>query len=206
MFKDRVDAGERLAKKLSPFAGQKDMVVLGIPRGGVVVAAEIASALHLPLDVIVVRKIGAPGFEELALGAASEDDYFLNTDICNQLHLPQDQIQALIALKQREARERNHLFHVRALPLKDKVIILVDDGVATGASMMMAIKILKNKAPKKIIVALPVAQKEIADKIEEEAGSLVCILKVDVLGAVSQFYQDFREVLDNEVMECIKSA
>lgn len=199
-------AGKSLAEMLKDYKGQKDTVVLGIPRGGVVVAYEIATQLHLPLDVVVVRKIGVPGFEEVALGAASEDGFILNEDIAQQCHFPKPLIESLADAKMKEAKVRASKFRKGKISLKGKAIILVDDGVATGVTMIMGIKILKKENPKKIVVALPVAQKEVAEKITKEVDEFFCLLKVDYLEGISQFYEDFRQVEDEEVMEYLKSA
>lgn len=205
MFKSRAAAGKELAAKLSAYKDQEDTIVLGIPRGGVVVAHEIAKELHLPLDVVIVRKIGVPGFEEVALGAASEDDYILNEDVAAMCHFPKPFIETLATAKMDEVKERIKKFRKKPLSVKDKTVILVDDGVATGATMLLAIKILKMKAPRKIVIALPVAQLDVAEKIAKEVDVLICLLKVDVLEGVSQFYEDFRQIEDEEVLEYLKA-
>jgi len=143
MFKDRHDAGIRLASALSVYRGRSDVVVIGIPRGGVAVASEVAKSLGAPLEVIIIKKLGYPGNPELALGAASPDAYFLNEDLARTV--PGDYISEEVKVKQREARERLSMLRgsQRSVDLRGKVLILVDDGVATGASMMMAVMVLR---------------------------------------------------------------
>lgn len=205
MFKDRKEAGQLLAKQLAQYKGKKDVLVLGIPRGGVQVAYEVSKALNLPLDVLVIKKIGFPGNEELALGAASLDDYYINQGLAQESQISQSYIDAQVKLKQQEVKERYQELRGNKpiYSVKNKTIILIDDGVATGATMIMAIQILKKQAPKKIIVAVPVAPPETVIKLKLIADEVVCLLEPANLMAIGQFYENFEQVETEEVKKCL---
>jgi len=209
VFADRVDAGVQLASLLTQYKNQKDVIVLALPRGGVPVAYEVAKILHAPLDVFIVRKIGAPMQKELALGAIAMGGVMvLNDEVINLLQVPLSKIERikeeeLIELKRREKQYRGN----KPLPnLKDKTIILVDDGIATGATVRAAIAALKQMHPSQIIVAVPVADIEICRQLEKLADKLVCVRKVSSLNAVGLWYQVFDQTSDEEVKFLLNQA
>jgi len=198
MFKDREEAGRGLAAKLSSYKGKKDVLVLGIPRGGIATAAEIARELTLPLDIVVVKKIGAPHNEELAVGAVGLNEIYLNVDVVRSSEVSQDYIAKIAKEKQKEVKRRYALLRGKKpmYTVKGKIIILVDDGVATGATMMMAIKIIRQQSPAKIIVAIPVAPPETVRELEKEADTVVCLERPAFFMAIGQFYEQFPQIED----------
>lgn len=208
MFRDREEAGSLLAEVLSGYEGQRDVIVLGIPRGGVVVAKVVAEKLKLPLDVIIIRKIGAPGYEELALGAASSDDYIINDAVLRLFPLSESMLKKQVEKKQQEVKDRMRLFRGdKPLPVFiHQTVILIDDGIATGATMEMAIKMLRKQNPKKIIVAVPVAAPEAISRLKQNADEVISLLKPESLVAIGQFYHDFSQVEDEEVVTYLKAA
>jgi len=201
MFKDRKEAGQLLAKQLSEYKG-KNVLVLGIPRGGIVVAKEISSALKLPLDVIVVRKIGHPGNPEYAAGAAGADNFFIREDT----DLPLPYIEEQVAIKQREVRVRYHLFRgdKPMYSVEGKIVILVDDGIATGATMKMAVQLLKEQGAREMVVAVPVGPPSTIQELEEKGVKVVYLEAPDGFMAVGQYYRDFEQVEDEEVIALLK--
>lgn len=202
LFDDRVDAGKKLAAKLKEFATRKDVIVLGLARGGVVVAAEVAKALHLPLDVVVVRKVGAPDNEELALGAVSDmGSGIFNEHLISLLGVSKEYVKKQTQ-RQRElvdARQRHYLKGRSAPCLQGKMAILVDDGIATGASMKVAINSIKAKGVSKIALAIPVASAESLDEISKLVDQVICLSVPRVFQAVGAFYRRFEQVSDDEV-------
>ena len=206
MFTDRRDAGIQLASALSRYRGRPDVVVLGIPRGGVVVAWEVAKSLCAPLEVVIIKKLGYPGNPELALGAASPDAFFLNEDLASSV--PKSYIDEEVRSKQREARDRVTMFRGSHKPIElvGKVAILVDDGVATGASMMMAIKVLRSMKPFSIVVAVPVAPLESISELKLIADEVVVVLQPRDFFAIGQFYSDFAQVSDEETNEILEKG
>lgn len=206
---DRTEAGRRLARALSAYADRKDVVVLGLPRGGLVVAFEIAKALDVPLDVLVVRKLGVPGHEELAFGAiAGGGTRVTNPDVVRMLRLTPGEIDAVVAREQGmlEQRERFYRGHSRALELEGKTVILVDDGLATGASMRTAIRLLRNYNPERIVMAVPVAPRETCSALEQEVDEAVCLAMPEPFYAIGSWYHDFTQTSDEEVIELLDSA
>lgn len=203
-WRDRVEAGQELAEALAGYRGKR-AVVYGLPRGGVVVAAEVARGLGLPLDLVIARKIGHPHHAEYAIGAVTEKGRpVLNEDEATSLDPAW--LKRAIAEQRAEARRRRQLYlHGRkSHPAKDKIAILVDDGIATGLTLRAAIAGLKTEKPAKIIVAVPVAPDDSAAEIEDEADELVCLLrKKDFLGAVGSYYEYFEQTEDNEVMDIL---
>lgn len=201
MFKDRADAGQLLAKELLHYKNKKEVLVLGIPRGGIVVAYEVAQALHAPLDIIVIKKLGFPGQEELALGAVGIDTYFLNEELSGGIS--DDYIKDHVKQKQQEVRKRYELFRGKKpmYSVKNKIVILVDDGIATGATMLMAVEILKKQKPNKIIVAIPVAPPDTVKKLKKIADEVICLDTPLLFMAIGQFYQDFQQVEDDEAKQ-----
>jgi predicted phosphoribosyltransferase len=201
-FRDRRDAGKLLAQKLAHDTGRCDAVVLALPRGGVPVAYEVALALDLPLDVFSVRKLGVPGQEELAMGAiGSGGVYYLNDAVLRSLHVSADQIRSVVAAEQRELERREHLYHDnRPRPaIAGNLAFLVDDGLATGASMFAAIGALRRRDPARIVVAVPVGPADTIDDLQGEVDEVVCCLTPSPFAAVGFWYDDFSQTTDQEV-------
>ena len=206
MFQDRKEAGLRLAEKLRPYRHKKDTLVLAIPRGGVEVGYYLARELKLPLDIIVVKKLGYPGNEELALGAVGTEGVYIHEDAKGSI--PKEYIQKEIQNKQQQARERYALLRGKKAPLqvKGKMIIVVDDGIATGATMLMALQILKKQGAKRIIVAVPVAPPSTIYKLREIADEVICLDQPDFFMAIGEFYRNFRQVEDEEAKKLLQKA
>ena len=204
MFIDRHDAGIQLASALSRYRGRSDVVVIGIPRGGVVVASEVAKGLGAHLEVVIIKKLGYPGNPELALGATSPDAFFLNDDLANTVS--NGYIDNEVKVKQREARERLSMLRGSHKPidLSDKISIVVDDGIATGASMMMAIKVLRTMKPASIVVAVPVAPPDSVRELKQIADEVVAIMQPMNFFAIGQFYSDFTQVSDEETKKILE--
>lgn len=208
-YQDRRQAGQVLARALSTYADRDNVIVLALPRGGVPVAYEIAKSLHAPLDVFIVRKLGVPGHEELALGAiATGDIYIFNEDIIGELQVSKQQIETVIKQESNELKRRELAYRGnRPFPdLQNKIVILVDDGIATGATMRAAIKSLRLLKPKNIIVAVPVAAKEMCDVMQNEVDQFYCPLRPVSFYAVGAWYQDFSQTEDEEVYTLLKAA
>jgi putative phosphoribosyl transferase len=203
MFSDRHEAGIKLAFALEKFHGKKDIVVIGIPRGGVVVAWEVARYLHAPLDVVVIKKLGYPGNPEFALGATSPDTYYINPEMAESV--PKDYIDEELRTKQREARERVDTLKGsrRPVDLVGKTVIVVDDGVATGASMIITLKVIRKMKPSLIVVATPIAPPDAIQQLRKFADEVVAILQPASFFAIGQFYADFQQVEDKEVKRLI---
>jgi predicted phosphoribosyltransferase len=208
-FKDRRDAGKRLAQKLMHYAGRPQVVVLALPRGGVPVGYEVARALHLPLDILIVRKLGLPGREELALGAiASGGIRVLNTDIIRMLNIPGEVIDFVAARELQELNRREHSYRgdQPALELRDCIVILVDDGLATGASMRAAVAGVRARHPALIVVAIPTASREACEAIRPDVEEIVCVQTPEPFYGVGRWYQDFSQVSDEEVRILFEEA
>lgn len=208
-YKDRTDAGKQLAERLAPYKDKADVIVLGLPRGGVPVAYEVASALHAPLDVYLVRKLGAPGQEELAMGAiATGGVMLLNHDVIRELDISDEIIRAISMREWQEMARREGLYRGdRPLPeVAGKTVILVDDGLATGFTMRAAIAALKKQGPARIVVAVPVAAAQTAAELSSEVDELVCLFTPDQFYAVGLWYGDFRPVTDEEVHTLLLSS
>jgi putative phosphoribosyl transferase len=206
LFKDRQDGGKQLAAQLSKYRDQKDVLVLGLARGGVVTALEVASGLNLPLNVIVVRKIGAPGNEELALGAIAEHgEGIFNEHLIGILGVPSDYLKKEIQRQKKILKERLDLYRgdTPAPVIKGKTVILVDDGIATGASMRVAIKSVRDGEAKKIVLAIPVAAPDSLRKIEKEVDEVVCLSSPAFFEAVGAFYRAFDQTSDEEVIHLL---
>jgi predicted phosphoribosyltransferase len=202
LFKDRRDAGRTLAQKLVAYRGRADVIVLALPRGGVPVAYEVASALDAPLDIFLVRKLGLPGQEELAIGAvASGGIRVLNEDVIQALHVPPRVIEAVArqALQELERREREYRADRPVLEIRDCIVILVDDGLATGASMHAAVAGLRAGHPARIIVAVPTAAPETCEAFEPEVDEIVCATTPEPFYSVGRWYADFSQTTDEEV-------
>jgi putative phosphoribosyl transferase len=206
MFKDRVDAGNLLAQRLLEYKDKPDAIVLGLPRGGVVTAYEVARILGLPLDIVVPRKIGAPQNQELAVAAIAEDgSLIINDQLMNYLGLQLDDLQNLIEKEKKESARRMKLYRAgrTQLDLADKTVILVDDGIATGATMKAALMSARSRGAKLIIVAVPVAPAEVLDDIRPEVDGLICLLTPEQFFGVGGFYMHFPQVEDQEVIELL---
>jgi putative phosphoribosyl transferase len=209
IFPDRAEAGRLLGLKLSKFAGRQDVIVLGLPRGGVPVAYEVACALRVPLDVFIVRKLGVPGFEELAVGAiASGGVRVLNEDVANALPNRDEIIEAVTQREsaELERREREYRDGRPAPELQDKTVILIDDGLATGATMRAAVKALRKRGVARIVVAVPVGPPDTCREFEEVADEVVCASAPEYFQAVGQYYEDFSQTTDEEVRELLARA
>lgn len=207
-YEDRYEAGKILAENLKTYKNRDDVIVLALPRGGVPVAFEVAKTLHVPLDVFIVRKLGVPGHDELAMGAlATGGNTVFNTDIIRDLQIPQHAIDRVIAEEEQELKRREKAYRDdRPFPnLKDKTIILVDDGIATGATMRVAVKALNKFKPKFIIIAVPVAEVSTCDEMGKIADKIICPLKPNFFYAVGAWYNNFNQTTDDEVYELLKS-
>jgi predicted phosphoribosyltransferase len=208
-FRDRADAGRRLAGKLAQYAGRDDVIVLALPRGGVPVGAEVARALGSPLDVFLVRKLGVPGHEELAMGAiASGGVRVLNRDVLDQLRIPPQRVDAVAAREMAELARREAAYRDgRPAPdVRGKAVILVDDGLATGASMKAAVAALRDLGPARVVVAVPVGAAETCAELEQMADEVVCAETPDPFYAVGSWYADFDQTSDAEVRELLAGA
>jgi putative phosphoribosyl transferase len=208
-FPDRAEAGRFLATKLSKYSGRDDVIVLGLPRGGVPVAYEVARALRVPLDVFIVRKLGVPGFEELAVGAiASGGVRVLNEDVARALPNADEIIEAVTKQETAEVERREQKYRDgRPAPeIQGKTAILIDDGLATGATMRAAVKALRQRGAAKIVVAVPVGPLDTCKEFEEEADEVVCASAPEFFQAVGQYYEDFSQTSDDEVRELLARA
>jgi predicted phosphoribosyltransferase len=207
-FQDRAQAGRLLAEKLAAFADRPDVAVLGLPRGGVPVAFEVAKRLNAALDVFVVRKLGVPGHEELAMGAiATGNICFLNDSIICSLGIPPDVIREAIARERRELEHRERAFRL-GLPveLRDRVVILVDDGLATGASMRAAVMAARERRPARVIVAAPVAARDTFKDFKRQADDIICVQTPINFEGVGQWYEDFAQTSDKEVRALLEEG
>src|SRR6187399_1310025 len=208
-FPNRAEAGRLLAEKLEKYEGLDDVIVLGLPRGGVPVAYEVAKRLRAPLDVFIVRKLGVPGFEELAAGAiASGGVRVLNEDVVRAIPYATEAIEAATTKETAELEKREQIYREeRAAPeLRDKTVILVDDGLATGATMRAAVKALRQRGAAKIIVAVPVGPPDTCHEISKEADETICLSTPPFFQAVGQYYDDFSQTSDDEVRELLARA
>jgi len=207
-FKDRVDAGMQLAQKLMQYKNDPNGIVLGLPRGGVPVAAEVANALHVPLDIVVTRKIGAPFNEELAVGALTQDgDVIWNEMIMQMNQLTPEDLTDTIAKETKEAQRRLQLYRHgrRPLELKGKTVFLIDDGIATGATMRAAIQYAKMHGAAKIIVAVPVAVIEAFEALKNTVDEMISLLLPKIFLGVGAFYDSFGQTSDQEVITIMQS-
>ncbi len=206
MFVDRHEAGIQLSSALEKFRGRRDVVVIGIPRGGVVVAWEVARHLQAPLDVVVIKKLGYPGNPELALGATSPDTHYLNPELAESV--PKSYIDEELRVKQKEARDRVDILKGSRNPvdLAGKTVIVVDDGVATGASMTMALRVIRKMGPASIVVAVPVAPPDAVRQLRGVADEVVALLQPTAFYAIGQFYSDFEQVSDEEAKRLIEEG
>ena len=208
-FLDRTEAGQQLATKLVAYANRPDVLVLALPRGGVPVAFEVARALHAPLDVIIVRKLGVPGEEELAMGAiASGGVRVLNDDVVQMLALSEEVINMVAAYEQHELKRRERLYRGDrpAYDVHGRTVILVDDGIATGATMSAVVAAVRHQQPARIIIAIPVAASATCEEFATEVDELVCVSRPEAFFAVGYWYEHFSQTSDEEVRRLLEQA
>jgi predicted phosphoribosyltransferase len=209
LFHDRMDAGRRLAAKLTEYTGRADVLVLALPRGGVPVGYEIAQALGAPLDVFLVRKLGVPGREELAMGAmASGGVRVVNEDVVHALGIPDEVIDAVADKERRELARRERAYRDDRPPpdVRGRTVLIVDDGLATGSTMRAAVAALRKLHPGRIVVAVPVGSADTCADLESEADEVVCVLTPDPFHAVGLWYEDFSQTTDEQVHELLDRA
>ena len=208
-FRNREEAGRHLGVALSRFANRDDILVLALPRGGVPIGYEVTRALRAPLDVFIVRKLGLPGHEELAMGAiASGGVRVLNQDVFAQIPIPQKVVDAVAEreLIELERRERSYRGSRPALDVREKTVIVVDDGLATGSTMRAAVRALRQMKPRSIIVAVPVAAVQTCDEFRAEVDEIVCLRTPEPFQAVGLWYDDFSQTTDEEVHDLLDRA
>jgi predicted phosphoribosyltransferase len=209
LFANRREAGRILASLVMKYADRDDVLVLALPRGGVPVAFEVARALNVPLDVFIVRKLGVPGHDELAMGAiATGGVRVLNDDVVNSLELEPEVIDAVAAREEKELARRERLYR-GARPAPDvhgRTVILVDDGLATGSTMRAAVAALRKQRPARIVVAVPVAAPETCEEFKTEVDEVVCAATPRMFNGVGRWYEDFSQTTDDEVHELLAQA
>jgi predicted phosphoribosyltransferase len=202
LFRDRRDAGRRLADKLAAYVNRPDVIVLALPRGGVPVAYEVARRLVAPMDVFVVRKLGVPGYEELAMGAVATGGVrVLNDQLVEHLGIPDQMIDAVASRERQELARRERLYRGSRSPpdVRGRTVILVDDGLATGATMFAAIEALRNQNPARIVVAVPTASPDTCEEMKQKADEVICAITPEPFHAVGRWYRDFSQTTDEEV-------
>lgn len=208
-FRDRKDAGMYLANQLGKYAHLPDTLVLGLPRGGIVVAYEIARELGLPLDIFLVRKLGVPGYEELAMGAiASGGTRVFNQNVINHIRISPAEIKEAVAREELELKRRDRAYrNNRPQPdIENKTVIIVDDGLATGATMRAAVQALHKMNPHKIVVAVPVASVETCNEFRSEVDEIICGITPAYFNAVGSWYDNFMQTTDEEVVQLLDKA
>ena len=209
LFRDRADAGRHLLSRLGAYQGRSDVVVLGLPRGGIPVGYEVARGLGAPLDVFVVRKLGVPGQEELAMGAiATGGVRVVNRDVVDALHIAPDVLDRAAEAERRELerRERSYRGDRPEPRVEGRTVILVDDGLATGSTMRAAVQALRQQRPARIVVAVPVAASATCEELRREVEDVVCFATPEPFMAVGRFYDDFSQTTDEEVHDLLASA
>jgi predicted phosphoribosyltransferase len=205
-FVDRRDAGRALAHELAAYRGRDDVLVFGLARGGVPVAWEIAAALGAPLDVFLVRKLGVPQWSELAMGAlASGGGVVMNDDVVAGLQITAEQVREVIDSETIELLRREHAYRGGRpiTDVRDRIVIVVDDGIATGASMLAAVRAIRGGHPKSIVVAVPVGPESTCRELADEADDVVCVTMPPGFEAVGQVYDDFHQISDDEVRDLL---
>jgi predicted phosphoribosyltransferase len=209
ILRDRVAAGQSLVEPLRKYARRPDVIVLALPRGGVPVAYEIATALEVRLDLMLVRKLGVPSHQEFAMGAiASGGIQIVNEDALRANNIDQRTLEAVVARETQELLRRERIYRATRPPveLQDQLVILVDDGLATGASMMAAVHAVRRKNPSRIVVAVPVAPPETAEALRSEVDELVCPLTPEWMMSIGNWYMDFSQTSDEEVIDLLQRA
>jgi putative phosphoribosyl transferase len=208
-FRDRNEAGQLLAAKLTVYANRKDVLVIGLPRGGVPVAAQVAKRLNAPLDVFVVRKLGLPGHKELAMGAiATGGVRVLNSELTEALRIPSDVIDTVTADEKRELQRREKAYRddLPAPEVKGKTVIVVDDGIATGSTMLAAVEALRKLKAARIVVATPTIARTTYHQIRDAADDVAAVIMPEEFYGVGQWFEDFSQTTDEEVRELLKKA
>lgn len=208
-FRDRRDAGKKLAQALSHYADRSDVTILALPRGGVPVAYEVALALSAPLDIFIVRKLGLPGREELAIGAIGSGGVrVLNDDVVRILNVPQEVINIVVQREREELQRRERIYRGdRSGPeVHDRTVILIDDGLATGASMRAAVIGVRAQQPARIVIAVPTAAREVCDAFQFNVDEMVCLTTPEPFYGVSRWYEVFSQVDDEEVRALLEEA
>jgi putative phosphoribosyl transferase len=209
IYRNRADAGRKLAQQLARYKGQPNVIILALPRGGVPIGFEVALALGAPLDIFLVRKLGVPGHEELAMGAiASGGVRVMNDRVLRVLPIPEKMVNAVAVQEQRELERREHLYRDgRPAPdVRGKTAILVDDGLATGSTMRAAVTALRQLGPERIIVAVPVGSPDTCEEFQSETDDTICASMPDPFYAVGYWYADFEPTSDEEVRELLNRA
>lgn len=209
LFRDRTEAGRLLAARLETYAGKPDVIVLALPRGGVPVAYEVARALRAPMDVFVVRKLGIPGQEELAMGAVATGGVrVLNDQVVRGLGIPDYVIDAVVDWETEELKRRERVYRGDRLPpdVRGKTVILVDDGLATGSTMLAAVRALRQQGPARIVVAVPVASPDTCKLLKAHVDEVVCAATPEPFYAVGLWYRDFSQTTDEEVRELLQRS
>jgi putative phosphoribosyl transferase len=209
LFRNRKEAGQLLAEKLKDYAKKPNLIVLALPRGGVPVAFEVAKALNAPLDIFLVRKLGVPGHEEFAMGAiATGGVRMLNENVIHGLHITREIIDQVTIKEQKELMRREEVYKgLRPEPeLVDRDVILIDDGLATGASMQTAFNAIKKQRPASIIIGVPVAAPDVCSSFKKMADDIVCVYTPDSFMSVGRWYHDFSQTSDTEVIDLLKQA
>ncbi|MBD3245308.1 MAG: phosphoribosyltransferase [Candidatus Moranbacteria bacterium] len=207
MFQNRQQAAEKLAKKLIKFKNKDDVVIIALPRGGIILGQEIAGQLNAKLDITAPRKISAPGNKEFAIGAITEQgDAVLDEKIIQAYSINQKYIEQEINKETREAQRRLNLYRGEKKPveLKNKTVIIVDDGIATGSTIKACLKSIKNQNPRKIVIAVPVAPPDTLEKLKNKVDEIYCLITSSMFFAVGQFYQEFNQVSDQEVIDIMQ--
>lgn len=208
-FRDRTEAGQLLARKLTAYANRSDVMVLALPRGGVPVAFEVAKALRVPLDICLVRKLGVPGRQELAMGAiAKEDVLVIDKEILEWLSIPREVIEQVATIERQELQRRDRIYRGnRSIPnVQRRTVILVDDGIATGSTMRAAIATLRQQQPAQIVVAVPVAPASTCRDLTTEVEKVVYVLAPEAIGSISCWYSNFSQTTDEEVCSLLAQA
>lgn len=208
-FRDRRDAGKKLARALSHYADRSDVTIFALPRGGVPVAYEVALALGAPLDIYIVRKLGLPGREELAIGAIGSGGVrVLNEDVVRILNVPSEVINIVVQRELQELQRREHTYRGdRIAPeVHDRTVILIDDGLATGASMRAAVIGLRAQKPARIVIAVPTAAREVCDAFQFNVDEMICLTTPEPFYGVSQWYEEFAQIEDEEVRVLLEEA
>ena len=208
-FKNRIEAGAMLAHALAAHAGRADVILLALPRGGVPVAAPMARRLGLPLDIVLVRKLGFPGQEEFAMGAiGSGGACVMQEDVVRDCHIPPQLIEATTRRELQEIERREQCYRAgRGAPsLAGQTVILVDDGMATGSTMQVAVQVVRQSRPARVIVAVPVASREACDALRARVDECLCLITPQAFSAVGEWYEHFRQVSDREVTRLLAAA